>query len=475
MESDSSSPLAPIDVQKLAACLPSWQCPADDWRPLVDALSQRHDNVLRLRRDAACPDLLPPQWLGAPVPWYPSARAPADGNSGKNRPSRWLAYAAGEFYLQDAGSLLALAACEADGESLRGRTVCDLCAAPGGKASAILEAIGENGFLLAAEPIRSRQAALTFNLARTGSDRYAVTGHDPEELAERVRGVFDLVLVDAPCSGQALLGRQKQTIGAVDSANIELNAKRQQRILRAAVQLVRPGGRLVYSTCTFAEPENETQVRWLIETQGMLPDPVDALQSWASPAAPASYRLWPHRHPCAGAFAARLVRPPEANEKDDRNMNIGNPAPNKRRRRRKTTADHRLGPEASALLTDLTGKEADDFLLRERDWIVDGYAGPVPEWLSRFEYAGPEWAHRTGKTWKPAHSLALRRSPCPPPRPGWDLKAEDAVAFWRGQTVDCPIKGWRVARIHNRPLGWVKSDGRIGKNHLPAFARLPGG
>lgn len=495
MRSSKQKPLESIeavDVDKLASCLPSWGCPADEWQPLLDALGRRHDSVLRLRRGGSSPELLPPQWLGDPIEWYPLARRPAprpaavgdgsdrisrvaDTRSIPDRPSRWLAYAAGEFYLQDAGSLLALAACQADTDALTGQTVCDLCAAPGGKATGLLEAIGERGFLLAAEPIRSRQAALTYNLARTGADRYAVTGLDPEQLARRIGGVFDLVLVDAPCSGQALLGRQKQSVGALDAANIELNSKRQQRILRAAVDLVRPGGRLVYSTCTFAELENESQVRWLIETCGMVPDTVDRLQHLASPAAPASYRLWPQHHGCAGAFAARLVRPQHAVALDGTDETDEGGSSKQHRRRRDAAAGQEVSPEAGALLSDVTGGTARDLSLRQRDWIVDGFAGPVPDWLQRIDYAGPEWAHRAGKTWKPAHGLALRRSPHDPLPPGWELTPEEARAYWRGLTVDCPRRGWQVARLEGRPLGWVKSSGRVGKNHLPAFARLTGG
>ena len=183
------------------------------------------------------------------IDWYPQGKRCIDPNI---RLSRTIDYAAGDFFLQDAGSLLALAACDADQESKSPKLVCDLCAAPGGKASALLESIGD-GFLLANESIQSRIPPLAFNLARTGVGRYAISSMDPDDLADKLGGIFDLVLVDAPCSGQALLGRGKQSLAAITSAQVEHSAARAKRILAAALKLLRPGGQLVFSTCTFAE------------------------------------------------------------------------------------------------------------------------------------------------------------------------------------------------------------------------------
>ncbi len=175
------------------------------------------------------------------------------------RPSQSPHYVCNDYYIQDAGSLLALALLAAKPHE----RICDLCAAPGGKASGILEKLGTGGFLLANEPIRSRWEILEWSLNRIGNPRFALSGCDPDRLPTELFGTFDAVLVDAPCSGQTLVGKRKRSDNAFDASQVAHSAARQRRILTHALPLLKPGGRLVYSTCTFAVEENEAQMEWL--------------------------------------------------------------------------------------------------------------------------------------------------------------------------------------------------------------------
>ena len=235
------------------------------------------------------------------VPWYAPGRLV---RSQQGRPSQSLHYAAADYYIQDAGSMLALALLDAQPHEV----ICDLCAAPGGKASGIGERLDEGGFLLANEPIASRIAILRFAMARTGNPRYAVTQQDPALIASRFAGCFDAVLVDAPCSGQAMVAKGKRDDNAFDQRQIEHSARRQRRILLEACKLLRVGGRLIYSTCTFAVEENEMQLRFLREQFPDAWEPIDSpgLRPWASRIEPGCYRVWPHRDPTSGAFAGGL-------------------------------------------------------------------------------------------------------------------------------------------------------------------------
>lgn len=468
---------------------------------LCEAIVARHENVLRMRRDVLnCKDnlstdladtVLGPDRESRVVPWYPMAMHPSPEMT---RPSRTIDYAAGEFYLQDAGSLLALAAAQADTDQLRGKLICDLCAAPGGKASGLLEAIDEpyrlaettpdevippRGFLLANEPIRSRVAPLAYNLARTGSDQYAITSEDPEVLADKFPGLFDFVLVDAPCSGQALVARGKQSATAVQTSQIELNRLRQNRILAAAERLLRPGGTIVYSTCTFAIKENEGQVRFMMEELGLTASPVQRLVDYRSDlpisfpgeALQCSYRLWPHRSACAGSFAARLAKPAAAETADlDRDRIDAS-------WRRSTTSrsrdDAMVPRDAIEQLPFLICPDDRRHRFQLRDWIIDANAPDAPDWVNEQFVIGPEVAHRTGSTWKPSHAAAIRRNAAIEGITSLDVDDATASMYLSGQTIPATEQtGWQIVRHRGRPLGWIKSDGRIGKNHLARFARV---
>ncbi len=133
------------------------------------------------------------------------------------------------------------------------------------KASGLLEQLGNGGWLVANEVIGSRVNVLRYNLARIGNPRYLVLSEDSQVLAQQLAGQFDVVLVDAPCSGQTLTIKDKRSENAFDKKQIEHSAARQRRILRDAIRLLKVGGRLIYSTCTFADEENEGQIAQLLQ------------------------------------------------------------------------------------------------------------------------------------------------------------------------------------------------------------------
>jgi 16S rRNA C967 or C1407 C5-methylase (RsmB/RsmF family)/NOL1/NOP2/fmu family ribosome biogenesis protein len=410
----------------------------------------RFHSAVRVRRDVA-PESLP--FLLRPIDWYSLGHVAVDP---ENRPSRTIDYAAGDFFLQDAGSMLALAGCDADAPPRTDRLVCDLCAAPGGKASALLESIGD-GFLLANEPIRTRIAPLAYNLARTGIDRYAISSLDPETVADRLGGIFDLVLVDVPCSGQALMGRGKQSLSAVSESQIEHSALRARRILDSAIRLVRPGGQLVLSTCTFAEAENESQVRWMLEQDGVSPAPIQRLSKYDSGESDCTYRLWPHRHDCAGSFAASV-------RYDPTEQNVGGRRVKRQRRKNK----ERLPGELSQWFDALPKRYE---IAGATIW---GWPEDAPGWVDSISIRGPEIAYRTGQTWKPSHETALRRQGPLGTLQSIEVDEKTARQFLVGQPISCDRSGWCVVRHCGRGLGWVKASRGTGKNHLPTAARMTG-
>ncbi len=441
-----------IDTRELADLMGPLVPPQHELAALADALQRPARAAIRLNPLGRRLDPCELAFGVEPVPWWPQHGFWVVGDV---RPAGTIGYAAGAYYPQDAGSLLAVALLNPQ----PGQVICDLCASPGGKATAIIEVLGAEGALLANEPVRSRLPPLRLNMARQGVTRWVGTSLDPAQLSELAPGRFDAVLVDAPCSGQAVFGRGKQSGRAFDPALIRHSAARQRRILDAAVKLVRPGGSLVYSTCTFSWLENEQQVIDLCKRSSeMVLHPCKRLEDWQSPSpAPAGcYRLYPHRDGCGGAFAARLTRR-EAAATTIRHRSST-------RRRREPT-----GPSRAE--TDPWGRWVGAVVRSVRGSVECAWPAGMPDWLIELGSFGPEAAFRKGRTWLPAYALAMRRDGSFEPSQTVDLSDEDASGFLLGHVVPGDRHGWTVACHRGLSLGWSKGNGRVLANHLPRAAR----
>lgn len=249
-----------------------------------------------------------------PIPWCPAGFRVDTPSPVTSEPGlgKHPLHAAGLFYLQDP-SAMAVAEWLAPHP---GERVLDLCGAPGGKATHLAALMGDAGVLVANETVPSRAAILAENLERWGVQRAMVTAETPARLAARWPAVFDRVLVDAPCSGEGMFRRQLAEGAHLvwSPAQVQGCARRQRDILQHAAPLIRPGGWLLYSTCTFNTTENEEIVEWFLRAS---PD----FSLVAGPPAPslapgdgryAGYahmaRLWPHRVPGEGHFLALMQR-----------------------------------------------------------------------------------------------------------------------------------------------------------------------
>jgi 16S rRNA (cytosine967-C5)-methyltransferase len=303
--------------EKLRHNLPDWLAGAlreqlgDDFWPLVRALAEPAPldlrvNLLKAKREDVQRSLATAGIEATPTPYSPwGLRVP-----GKPALQKLELFTQGLVEVQDEGSqLLALLT-----DPKRGEMVVDFCAGAGGKTLALGAAMRNTGRLYAFDVSGHRLAALKPRLARSGLANVhpAQIAHERDERIKRLAGKIDRVLVDAPCSGLGTLRRNPDLKWRQSPASVAELQVKQQAILASAARLVRPGGRLVYATCSLLAAENEQVVATFDAAQGADFQPLPVLDALAAArvADPAPLvagpflRLWPHRHGTDGFFAA---------------------------------------------------------------------------------------------------------------------------------------------------------------------------
>lgn len=217
---------------------------------------------------------------------------------------RYPLHHAGAFYLQEPAAMLPVAAAVSEGLIPSGGRALDLSAAPGGKTFQIASALGDNGFLVSNEINPSRCAVLAGNVERLGLRRAIVTNAEPCVFGEYTPGFFDVLIVDAPCSGEGMFRKIPEAAREWNPASPASCAQRQRAILAAALPSLKEGGTLVYSTCTYSPEENEEIVAWLLREYpalSLVPVTNETILSYTDPGleapgvpAGATRRHYPH-------------------------------------------------------------------------------------------------------------------------------------------------------------------------------------
>lgn len=431
-----------------------------------------------------------------PVPWFESGRFVEDSNVS---PGGFLQHAAGDYYVQDAGSMLAIALCDVR----PGHVVIDTCAAPGGKSTALLEQMKGQGCLVANEVISSRLPPLHWALERSGFANHLLMNREVEELGKCLgAGSADRVLVDAPCSGQSMVAKGKQSMASFSANQIEHSAARQRRILEAASLLVNEGGRMVYSTCTFSFDENEQVILDFLDSHPdweLLSNP--AFVDWESGFLKGTYRLWPHRNACAGAFAAVLVQGKENAQNLEANRAPGG-------KWQKIPTDTEKGSdridasESAGILDSLSHANVFEKRLAPKDAKAKHRRGRVQKTSPRTERdpsqtrerhlfpngAIEEWIQSSigatrlgsfiGDRFEPAYGSAKLFGAYE-----WDLASKpssskqvvslsdaDAAKYVSGESIrvaDSSLSGWCLVMWGGRVLSWGKMANGTLKNHFP--------
>jgi NOL1/NOP2/sun family putative RNA methylase len=460
----------------------------EEYPAFADALNSEPKSGLRVNMLKLMPEEfkeISPFALGEAVPWCPAAFALTPGPSPKGRgESAGLHpyHLAGLYYLQDPSAM-------SPAELLNpqpGERVLDLAAAPGGKTTHLAALMRGEGLLVANEIKNKRVGHLAMNVERWGAGNVVITNESPERLADHFGAYFDRVLVDAPCSGEGMF---RKDLGARVDWSPEMVAgcaARQKNILHVAAKLVRPGGYLLYSTCTFAPEEDEGVIAQLLEDfpefdvlelplfEGFVRGKPEWLHLTAENAEKnkkisaveslsGAVRLFPHRLAGEGHFACLLRKKAGVTEERVGEDRLG--------RLSKSLAELWRRFAAEGLAVDLP---EDTLSGTSRLRVVSERLYFVPENLPdvskiRFVHPGVWVGTFKKERFEPAHPFALflKRDEF---HNRLDLPANsrELAAYLRGESLEVAGKpGWTLVTVDGWPLGWGKWVQGTLKNHFP--------
>lgn len=413
----------------------------------------------------------------SPIPWQKSAYYLAERPSFTYDPL----FHAGAYYVQEPSSMLISQFLEPENY----KVALDLCAAPGGKSSLLISELTKDSVLIANEVIRTRAAILAENLARWGYPNCIVTQNDPKDFA-KLPPLFDLMLIDAPCSGEGMFRKDTASINEWSEENVATCAARQQRIVASVLPALKQGGHIIYSTCTYSYSENEELITWLLATfedLELYPYELNANYG-AEPVtindiANAAYRCYPHKLEGEGFFVCRLrkkgVHEEEEEDFSEKKQKKGKPQQKEKTNKPKFSIDVK---QIAAYINDFEEENVEIF-----DDNVFYYLPQIKQLLPQlkglnFLKKGLLIGKIQGKDFTPSHELALSTllsKNCVQ----IDLDKETALRYLQkndldiqGEIPEVKGKNWLLAAYKGVSLGWMKAVGNRFKNHFPINWRI---
>ncbi len=359
-------------------------------------------------------------------------------------PARHPYYAAGLYYMQEPSAMLPV---QALGD-IAGLKVLDMCAAPGGKSSQLAIKLAGRGLLVANETEGSRALILRENITRMGYTNVVITSMRPSDVADTFGGAFDVVVVDAPCSGEGMMRKEPEAALGWSEANVRACAARQREILSSADRCLKEGGLLLYSTCTFAEEEDEANVRFISDlgyTVLPIPEEIAKLGS----AAGGGVKFFPHKFGGEGQFFA-LLRKDSAGERAAR---LNRP--------------YQAATAAEAAdvrkVVDIEGR-----IVRKNDMLFL----PALDFDLPCLANGVLLGRRVKDRFEPSHSLFTALGRAVRSRLDLPLGDERIAAYLAGEEIEGNAIGYCTITVDGYPLGGGKGSGGVIKNHYPKFLRI---
>ncbi|MCA6381619.1 MAG: rRNA methyltransferase [Cytophagales bacterium] len=384
------------------------------------------------------------------------------------RPSFTLdpTFHAGTYYVQEASSMFLEQALKQTVDLTKPLRVLDLCAAPGGKSTHLLSLLNQESLLVSNEVIRSRASILSENIQKWGNANVVVTNNDPKDF-QRLNGFFDVMVVDAPCSGEGLFRKDPKAMEEWSEDNVALCAQRQQRILADVWPALKQDGILIYCTCTYNAKENEENIGWLIHNSKFKIQSlrVEHNNDWGVEEIIKNgiygYRFFPHKVKGEGFFISVLRKKDEAEEVT---MRTKTQLPLVSKKIAERVNDWLLHTHQLILLDDLIVALPEQFST-EINWLANNLnvvtKGTAVAML-KHEKLIPEHAM--------ALSLELNRNQFTE----IELSLDQALAYLRKETplIGEGQKGFALVTYKNHPLGWVNLLGNRINNLYPANWRV---
>lgn len=391
-----------------------------------------------------------------PVEWCKQGfYYPSDERAGKHP-----YYEAGLYYIQEPSAM----AVGTLADVKQGEWVLDLCAAPGGKSTHLAY---NAGLIVSNEIHPTRAKILSQNIERAGIENCIVTNETPTRLAKKFEEMFDCVVVDAPCSGEGMFRKDEIAVSEWTEQSPKMCADRQDEILDDAVKMVRKGGRLVYSTCTFAPEENEGTLTRLLKRHSdfeivktdIFPMFEAGKPEWyenADQSVKYSFRLFPHKIRGEGHFCALLRRKGDEDRKTPK----------------MTETLKKLPDELKDFIKDIKGITDDMQFIRSGDriWLTKT---PIDVTGLKTLRTGLEMGTLKKGRFEPAHALAMAWNPKDMPRVvNFSTESQEIIKYLKGESLNVNAQtGWTVVCVDGFALGFGKVSQGILKNHFPKGLR----
>ena len=343
--------------------------------------------------------------------------------------------------------------------------VLDLCAAPGGKSTLISSIISRDSLLVSNEIIKTRVPVLADNLNKWGPTNTFVSNNDPRDF-KRLPGYFDVMVVDAPCSGSGMFRKDPAAIAHWSESAVQLCSERQQRILADAYPALKENGTLIYSTCSYSRQENEDIADWLCETFNLSTIRIPLTESWgihetmSEKKGAYGYRFYPHKLKGEGLYMVCFRKNDTTEETKSKRVNQLKNALNEQ------------------VLKRWLNAEADYFVqvLNDEHFAIFPQHAVDLEVLKSSLYlkkSGTRLGKIIGKDLVPHHELAISLINSPD-TPRIDLDAEQALEYLKRNEIkaDCDFLGWALVSHKGHPLGWAKSLQNRINNYFPKELRI---